>query len=104
MRPCPPYRTSLLPKPFKKRWNMDLIGLVVAGQSVHHDVDAGAESKFALARLAGHQRQHRLAVWSRRPGPGQIVRRNDDGGYAVAAARRAFGISVFVLIGALQRL
>src|SRR5215471_5911093 len=102
--PLPTLQVLLLPQPFEKRRNMDLIGLVVAGQGVHHDVDAGAESEFALARLAGHQRQHRLAVWSRRPGPGQIVRRDDDGGYAVAAARRAFGIFVFVLIGALQRL
>ena len=31
---------------------VDLIGLVVAGQRVHHDVDAGAEGEFALARLA----------------------------------------------------
>ena len=31
---------------------MDLVGLVVAGQGVHHDVDAGPEREFALPRLA----------------------------------------------------
>ena len=42
----------LLAQSFQQRRNVDLVGLVVAGQRVHHDVDAGAESKFALARLA----------------------------------------------------
>src|SRR5262249_10549393 len=100
---CPRYKFLLLPEPFEQRRNMDLIGLVVAGQSIHDDVDAGAEREFALARFAGHQGQHRLAVGACRPGAGQIIRRYDDRGYAVAAARRALGIFVFVL-GALQRL
>ncbi len=52
----------LLPQPFEQRRHVDLVGLVVAGQRVHHDVDAGAEGEFALARLARHHRQHRLAV------------------------------------------
>jgi hypothetical protein len=28
---------------------MHLVGLVVAGERVHHDIDAGAEGEFALA-------------------------------------------------------
>ena len=42
----------LLPQPLEQRRHVHLIGLVVAGQRVHHDVDAGAEGQFALARLA----------------------------------------------------
>src|SRR5262249_17000016 len=37
-----------LSQPFEQRRNVDLVGLVVAGERVHHDVDAGAESEFAL--------------------------------------------------------
>src|SRR5262245_40820938 len=42
-----------LSQPFEQRRNVDLVGLVVAGERVHHDVDAGAECEFALARLGG---------------------------------------------------
>src|SRR5215471_17119588 len=98
---CPPYE-FLLPQPFEQRWNVDLVSLVVAGQGVHHDVDAGAEGEFTLARLAGHQRQHRLAIGTRRPSAGEIVRRDDDRGYAVAAACRTLVVFVLLLVGALQ--
>src|SRR5262245_63946312 len=33
----------LLSQPFEQRRNVDLVGLVVAGERVHHDVDTGAE-------------------------------------------------------------
>ena len=78
----------LLPQPLEQRRHMHLVGLVVAGERVHDDVDAGAEREFALARLAFDHRQHRLAVRLRRPGAGKIVRSNENGGHAVAAARR----------------
>src|ERR1700710_879910 len=76
----------LLPEPFDQRRRVHLVGLVVAGQRVHHDVDAGAEGEFALPRLAGRQRQHRLSVGSQRPGAGEIVRSDDDRRDAIAAA------------------
>src|SRR5580693_2660657 len=85
----------LLPQTIEQRRHVHLIGFVIAGQRVHDDVDAGAERKLALARLAFHHRQHGLAVGPRRPGAGQIVRSDDDGGHAVAAARGAAG-PVFV--------
>src|SRR5580700_2496909 len=85
----------LLPQTLEQRRHVHLIGFVVAGQGVHDDVDPGAECKLALARLAFHHRQHGLAVGPRRPGAGQIVRGDDDGGHAVAAARGAAG-PVFV--------
>src|SRR5215475_13651405 len=81
-------RRALLSQPFEQRRNVDLVGLVVAGERVHHDVDAGAEREFALARLGGDERQHSLAVLAHRPGAGEIVRGDDDRGYAVAGARR----------------
>src|SRR5438132_1093546 len=57
----PKFNASLsLPEPFEQSRNVDLIGLVIAGERIHHNVDAGAEGKFALARLGGNQRQHRL--------------------------------------------
>ena len=80
---------SYCPNRLQQRRHVDLVGLVVAGERVHHDVDAGAEREFALARLARHHRQHRLAVRPQRPGAGEIVRRDDDRGDAVAGARRA---------------
>ncbi len=52
------YRSScdelLLSQPFEQRRHVHLIGLVVAGQRVHHDVDAGAEgqSRAGAARPA----------------------------------------------------
>src|SRR5205085_11295760 len=64
----------LLPQPFDQGRRVNLVGLVVAGQRVHHDVDAGAEGEFTLPRLARCQRQHRLAVGPDRPGAGEIAR------------------------------
>src|SRR5882724_1609365 len=84
-----PYCMLLLPQPFDQSGRMNLVGLVVAGQRVHHDVDAGTEGEFALPRLARRQRQHRLAVGTDRPGTGKVVRGDDDRRDAVAAARRA---------------
>src|ERR1700704_7007169 len=74
----------LLSQPFQQRRNVDLVGLVVAGERVHHDVDAGAEGEFTLARLGGHERQHGLAILAHRPGAGEIVGGDDDRRYAVA--------------------
>src|SRR5579864_1649493 len=98
----PRFKISLLlPQSLEQRRHVHLIGFVVAGQRVHDDVDAGAERKLALARLALDHRQHGLAVGSRRPGAGEIVRGDDDRGHAVAAARRASGS---ILVGVRQRL
>src|SRR6267142_3527774 len=75
----------LLPEPFDQRRRVHLVGLVVAGQRVHHDVDAGAEGEFALAQFARAQRQHRLAVGTQSPGAGEVVRGDDDRRDTVAA-------------------
>src|ERR1700680_3901018 len=77
---------SSLPEPFEQRRHVHLVGLVVAGEYVHHDVDADAEGELALARLAGHERQQRLAVAADGPGAGEVVGRNEDRRHAVTSA------------------
>ena len=52
----------LLPQPLDQRRRVHLVGLVVSGQRIHHDVDAGAEGELALPWLAGSKRQHWLAI------------------------------------------
>ena len=65
----------LLAQSFEQCRHMDLIGLVVAGQRVHDDVDADAECHFALARLRPVTVASRSvsAIGPQRPGSGQIV-------------------------------
>src|SRR5215469_11554538 len=98
-----PKTALLLAEPLEQRRHVHLVGLVVAGQRVHHDVDPGAVGEIALARLARHQRQHRLAVAAHRPGAGEVVRRDDDRGHPVAAARRALGVVVVLVLLAVVR-
>src|SRR3954470_13556633 len=93
---------ALLSQALDERGRVHLISLVVAGQRVHHDVYSGAESEFALPRLARGQRQHRLAVRAYRPGSGKIVRGDDDGRNAIAAACGAG--SLVLVLAARQRL
>ena len=64
---------ALLSQPLDERGRMHQVGLIVSSQGVHHDVDPGAESEFALSRLTRRQWQHRLPVRSYRPGAGKIV-------------------------------
>src|SRR3990170_1781168 len=52
-----------------------LIGLVVAGERVHHEVDAGAERHLALHLAAGHRRIDRPVRVVERPGAGKVVGR-----------------------------
>ena len=40
---------ALLPEPFDQRRRMHLVGLVVSGQRVHHDVDAGRGRRIRVA-------------------------------------------------------
>src|SRR5262249_58457113 len=82
IRPLWLFRYSLsllLTEPLEQRRDVHLVGLVVAGQRVHHDVHAGAERELALPWLAADDWQHGLAVRPDRPGAGQVVRGDDDG-------------------------
>ena len=74
---------------------MHLIGLVIAGQRVHHDIDPAAQGHFALARAARIERIEAVAALVAGPGRGQIIGGDDDRRNAVARARRAaflFGV------------
>src|SRR5262245_5789082 len=48
--------------------DLHLVGLIVAGQLVHHDVDAGAERHLALNLAAGDSRIDRAVAFVERPG------------------------------------
>ena len=64
---------ALLSQPLDERGRMHQVGLIVSGQGVHHDVDPGAKSEFALSRLTRRQWQHRLPVRTYRPGARKVV-------------------------------
>src|SRR5947207_4703621 len=85
---------SSLPESLEQGRHMDLVGLVVAGQRVHDDVNAGAESHLALALAAGHHRIERLVAIVARPGRGEIVGGDEDRADPVDAARLAALIAV----------
>lgn len=57
---------------------MDLVGLVVAGQHIHHDIDAGTVGIFALRFIGRHGWQYRYAVVVDRPGAGEIIAGDQD--------------------------
>src|SRR5436853_7464618 len=88
-----------LPQPFEQGRHVHLVGLVVAGQRVHDDVDAGAEGHLALALAAGHHRIERLVTIVARPGGGEIVGRDQDRAHAVDAARLPALIAVAGSLG-----
>src|SRR5436853_3442728 len=74
-----------LPQPFEQGRHVHLVGLVVAGQRVHDDVDAGAEGHLALALATGHHRVERLIAVVERPSSGEIVGGDQDRADAVDA-------------------
>src|SRR5215204_4969481 len=60
--------------------DVDLVGLVVAGQDVHHEVDAEAGRDLALRLAARDAREGRAALLVERPGAGPVVAADDDAG------------------------
>ena len=77
------------PRALQQIAHMHLIGFVIAGQRVHHEIDAAAQRHFALARAARRQRIERLPALVLRPGAGEIVRGDDDRRDIVRRAHRA---------------
>ena len=69
----PPPTVTSVPQPLQQIADVDLVGLVVAGQRVHHEVDAAAQRQFVLARVAGHEGVDRLAVLVSGPTGGEVV-------------------------------
>ena len=51
-----------MPQPLEQVADVHLVGLVVAGERVHHEVDAAAQRDLVLARVARAERVERLAV------------------------------------------
>ena len=47
----------LLAQTFQDRIDMNLVGLVVAGQRIHHQIDAEPEGDFPLQIGAGYHRK-----------------------------------------------
>ena len=87
-------RGFILSEPLQQGRHVHLVGLVVAGQRVHDDVDAGAEGHLALALAARHDRIERLVAVIERPGGGEVVRRDQDRADAVDAP----GLSALVAV------
>src|SRR6185503_5762009 len=89
-----PTRTASLSQPFQQGGHVHLVGLVVAGERVHDDVDPGSECHLTLALAAGHDRVERLSALVHRPGGREIVRRDQDGAHAVDTTGLAALIAV----------
>src|SRR5207244_6271927 len=75
-----------LTEPLEDRRHVHLVGLVVAGQHIHDQVDAEAQRHFALRLAARHHREGRPALAVDGPGAGPIVAADDDAGDAVIDA------------------
>ena len=71
--------SSLVRQPLQEIADVNLIGLVIAGQRVHHKIDAAAQRQFMLARSARHQRIEAVAILVRRPAGGEIIRGDQVG-------------------------
>ena len=65
---------------------MHLVCLVVAGEGIHDDVDAGAEGKFALAVGTADEGVKWFAIVVDGPSGGIVIGADDDGGDAVSGA------------------
>ena len=63
----------LLSQALKKRGDVYLIGLVISGQCIHHNVDASPERHFPLVLPPGNRRVKWLVLLIQCPGSGQIV-------------------------------
>src|SRR5664279_5511905 len=70
--------TTLLPQPLEQRGHVHLVGLVVAGQRVHDDVDARAVGHLALRGIAGDRRIEEGVAGVDGPGAGEIVLGDQD--------------------------
>ncbi len=57
---------------------MNLVGLVVAGQRVHHQVDAEPEGHLALPLTAGNHREKWVLRLIHGPGSSPVVATNND--------------------------
>ena len=68
----------LLTKAFEDCRYVYLIGLVVTGQRIHHQIDSETECHFALPLAAGDDRRKRAALVINRPGRRPVIAANDN--------------------------
>src|SRR6185312_4190983 len=81
---------ALLSQALEQGRDVYLVGLIVAGQRVHHDVDPRAERHLALHLAARHGRVNRPVRFIEGPGASEVVGCDDDRAHPVSATR-AFG-------------
>ena len=62
---------------------MNLIGLVIPGERIHHNVDAGAESHFALPVISRDHRIKWIAIVIQGPGCRIVIGTDNNGTYTV---------------------
>ena len=62
-----------MPKPLQQCRHVNQVGLVVAGQCIHDDVDASAERHLALPLPAWHHGIEWPVAVVERPGGGEVV-------------------------------
>src|SRR6185437_10242687 len=74
----PPPRS--LTEPLQDRRYVHLVGLVVAGQHVHDEIDSKAQRHLTLRLPARHDRISRPALAVDGPGPGPIIAADNDAG------------------------
>src|SRR5437870_11441633 len=70
---------------------MDLVGFVIAGERVHHEIDAPPQRKLMLALAARQKRIEALAIGIVCPARCEIVRGDDYRRDTVARPRRSRG-------------
>src|ERR1700693_5178095 len=92
----------LFSQPFQQGGHVHLIGLVIAGHSIDHDIDPEADGHFSLSLAAWNNRSDWFAPLVARPGRGPVIAPHDDGGDAIAAARRDLA-ALWRAIGVLGR-
>src|SRR5579862_7677198 len=80
-------RTYSMPQTLEQRRRVDLIGLVVAGQGVHHDIDAEAERHFPLIVAAGRNVGELPPLVVDGPRSRPVVAADDHRRHAIAAPR-----------------
>src|SRR5438270_10383279 len=74
----PPARS--LTEPLQDRRYVHLVGLVVAGQHVHDEIDAKAQRHLALRLTAWHHGIGRPALAVDGPGAGPVIAADNDTG------------------------
>src|SRR5258708_12781229 len=71
---------SLFPKPFEQRRHVDLIGFVIPGHSIDHDVDPKANRHLTLLFAARYDCGERVAAFIAGPARRPIITPHDNRG------------------------